>query len=73
MDYKQISCSLYDRLESLAITKQEVELTILNGDGQDPILLSGIIINIFSDSSAEYLIISEQKVRLDKIVAIKEL
>ena len=71
MDYKQISCSLYDRLESLATTKQKVEIKVLNGD--DQIILSGIIMNIFSESNAEYLIINEQKIRLDKIVAIKEL
>jgi transcriptional antiterminator Rof (Rho-off) len=70
MGYKQISCSLYDRIESLALTRQKVNITYLKENEQ--IMVKGIIENIFSENKAEYLIINDTKIRLDEIVSILE-
>lgn len=71
MDYQRISCSLFDRLESLAVSKKKVKITYLN-ENNISIFDEGIIQNIFSESKAEFLLINGVKIRLDKIQTITE-
>ncbi len=72
MDYQQISCSLFDRIESLAVTKRILEITYITEENDNNIV-KGFIKNIFSENKAEYLLINNVKIRLDKIKSIKEL
>jgi transcriptional antiterminator Rof (Rho-off) len=71
MEYKQISCSLYDRLESLAVSKKPIEITYISNENNSD-LVQGYIQNIFSESNSEFLIINDIKIRLDKIQSIIE-
>jgi len=71
MDYKQINCSLFDRIEFLAITKKLVSIIYLK-DGNGDQELEGYIKNIFSENKAEYILINSIKIRLDKIITISE-
>jgi transcriptional antiterminator Rof (Rho-off) len=71
MEYKPISCSLYDRIESLAVQKKNVEVTYLIKSID--CILSGKIENIFSKEKAEYLEIENIEIRLDHIKTIKEI
>jgi len=72
MKYKPVNCSLYDRIESLAISKLKVRLEYLDKQSQiDEI--SGIIDNVISKNNAEYLVIGNKEIRLDFIKSINEL
>lgn len=71
MEYKQISCSLYDRLESLAVSKKPIEITYISNKNNSD-LVQGYIQKIFSESNSEFLIINDVKIRLDKIQSIIE-
>ena len=72
MDYQQISCSLFDRIENLAVAKRILEITYITEENDNNIV-KGFIKNIFSENKAEYLLINNVKIRLDKIKSIKEL
>ncbi len=72
MDYQQISCSLFDRIESLAVTKRIVEITYISDETENN-TVKGFIKNVFSENKAEYLLINGVTIRLDKIKSIKEL
>lgn len=72
MKYEPVSCSLYDRIESLAISKLKVRLEYLDKESQTD-EISGVIENVFSKDNAEYLVISNKEIRLDFIKSINEL
>jgi transcriptional antiterminator Rof (Rho-off) len=69
MSYQPISCGLYDRIESLAVGKNNVEL--IYSDGIENKTISGKIENIYSKNKAEYLRINNIEIRLDQIKTIK--
>ena len=70
MKYIPISCSLYDRIESLAIGKKYVD--VIYSDDIENKTLSGKIENIYSKDKAEYLRINSIEIRLDQIIKISE-
>ena len=69
MDYKPISCSLYDQLESYSIKKKNVELIYFDENLCEN-NISGIIENIYSKNNSEFLKINSTVIRLDKIKSI---
>lgn len=71
MDYQRISCSLFDRIETLTVLKKNVKITYLN-DNNISDFQNGIITNVFSENSSEFLSINNVKIRLDKIQSIIE-
>ena len=71
MDYQRISCTLFDRIENLAVLKKKVKITYLNEKNIFD-FQNGIITNIFSENNSEFLSINNVKIRLDKIQSIKE-
>jgi transcriptional antiterminator Rof (Rho-off) len=70
MKYQPISCSLYDRIESLAICNKYVE--VIYSDDEENKTISGKIENIYSKDKAEYLRINSVEIRLDQIKTINE-
>lgn len=72
MKYQPISCSIYDRIESLAVKRQKVEI-VFRDKNNNEINLIGIIENVFSENKAEYLLIEKNNIRLDKIIKISEI
>jgi len=72
MKYQPINCSLFDRIETLAVTRQKVKLNYSNDEDKEELIV-GIVNNVFSENAAEYLLIDEIKIRLDKINSISEL
>lgn len=70
MKYQPISCSLYNRIESLAIGKKNVE--IIYSDDKENNTIFGKIENIFSKEKAEFLRINNIEIRLDQIKTISE-
>jgi len=72
MDYQQISCSLFDRIESLSVTKKIVEINYIT-ELDDDLKVNGYIKDVFSEDKSEYLLINDVKIRLDKIKSINEL
>lgn len=71
MKYKPISCSLYDRIESLAALKKSVKIIFINDDKTEEII-DGQINNVFSRDSSEFLLINNSEIRLDQIKSISE-
>ncbi|MCB0730811.1 MAG: hypothetical protein KDC88_07240 [Ignavibacteriae bacterium] len=71
MEYNQISCSLFDRLESLAVSSRIIEIKYLTSEEKED-KVKGFIKNIFSENKAEFLLINGIKIRLDKILSITE-
>lgn len=71
MDYQRISCTLFDRIENLAVLKKKVKITYLNEKNIFD-FQNGIITNILSENNSEFLSINNIKIRLDKIQSIKE-
>lgn len=72
MKYIPVSCSIYDRIESLAVKQQMVEI-VFKDHNNDEIKTSGFIKNVYSENKAEYLLIGKMNIRLDKIINIIEL
>lgn len=72
MKYIPVSCSIYDRIESLAVKQQMVEI-LFKCQKKDEIKVSGFINNVYSKNNAEYLLIGKEIIRLDKIIKITEL
>jgi transcriptional antiterminator Rof (Rho-off) len=71
MNYQPINCTLYDRIESLAVKNVIVEIIYLNeSEIQDNEV--GKIENIYSEAKSEFLLINNTKIRLDKIKSISE-
>ena len=70
MKYQPISCSLYDRIESLAIGKKYIE--VIYSDDIENKTISGKIENIYSKDKAKYLRINSIEIRLDQIIKISE-
>lgn len=71
MNYQPINCTLYDRMESLAVKKIIVNIIYLNESGIEDKEV-GKIKNIYSEAKSEFLLINEIKIRLDKIKSISE-
>lgn len=71
MKYKPISCSLYDRIESLAVLKKSIRIIFINDDKTEEII-DGQIKNVFSRDNAEFLLINNSEIRLDQIKSISE-
>ena len=71
MKYEPISCSLYDRIESLAVLKTNVKIRFINKDKAEEII-EGNINNVFSRDKAEFLLINNSEIRLDQIKSISE-
>ena len=71
MKYQPISCNLYDRIESLAVLKKNIKIILINDDKTEE-LIEGKISDVFSKDSAEFLVINDSKIRLDKIKSISE-
>ena len=67
MKYKPISCSLYDRIESLAVLKKSAKIIFINNDQTEEII-DGQIKNIGSGIMAHYIKI---KFCLCKIVPVQ--
>ena len=72
MDYQQISCSLFDRIESLSVSKKIVEINYIT-ELDDDLKVKGYIKDVFSENKSEYLLINNVKIRLDKIKSINEI
>ena len=71
MNYQPINCTLYDRIESLAVKNIIVKIEYLNDSKVEEIVV-GKIENIYSEAKSEFLIINNTKIRLDKIKSIAE-
>ena len=71
MDYQPINCSLYDRIESLAVKNLTVEIIFINENKNEEKVV-GKIENIYSEGKSEFLLISNNKIRLDKIKVISD-
>lgn len=71
MNYQPINCSLYDRIESLAVKKIIVEIIYANPNEVEKKEV-GKIENIYSEAKSEFLSINNNKIRLDKIKSISE-
>ncbi len=71
MDYKQVSCSFFDRIELLIISKKSVKIEFFDAKNNKKIE-NGIITNVFSEKKAEFLYINNSNIRLDKIISISE-
>ena len=71
MKYQPISCSLYDRIESLAVTCKKVQINLI--EKKSDVSIIGIIHNVYSENNTEFLLINETKIRLDNIKSISEL
>lgn len=72
MKYQPISCSLYDRIESLSVLKKKVEINYIVSKDDDK-STSGIINNIFSKDGAEFIELNNTIIRLDMIKSISEI
>jgi len=72
MDYQQISCSLFDRIEGLSVTKRIVEINYIS-ESSDIVTTKGYIKDVFSENKAEFLVINNATIRLDKIKSINEI
>ena len=72
MKYQPISCNIYDRIESLAVKHQMVEVVFKNHHN-DEVQIAGKIENVYSENKAEYLLINKNIIRLDKIIKISEI
>ena len=72
MKYQPVSCSLFDRIESLSVLKKMIKIIYFDNDENEK-SISGIIANIFSKDGAEFLVIGENSIRLDKIKSISEI
>jgi transcriptional antiterminator Rof (Rho-off) len=70
MKYQPISCSLYDTIESYAVSKKNVE--VIYSDEAERKTISGKIEDIFSKEKSEYLRIGKIEIRLDQIKTINE-
>ena len=71
MNYQPINCTLYDRIESLAVKNIIVKIEYLNESKVEEIVV-GKIENIYSEANSEFLTINNIKIRLDKIKSIAE-
>lgn len=71
MNYKPINCSLYDRIESLAVKNLKVEINFINESNNEEKVV-GKIENIYSEGKSEFLLIDKINIRLDKIIIISE-
>lgn len=71
MKYQPISCSLFDRIESLAVSHKEVEIYYLDNLHEEKI--KGRIKDIFSQDGAEFLRIDDLSIRLDQIKSMVEI
>jgi len=72
MDYQRVSCSVFDRYESLAVSKKIIRVIYFDEKEHEQ-KVEGFIKNIFSENGAEFLQINHAKIRLDKIKSVKEL
>ena len=71
MNYKQISCDLYDRIESLSVQKKIVEIVYLSeSDKYEKV--KGFISDVFAKGKAEFLTINDLSIRLDKIILVND-
>ncbi len=71
MNYKQISCDLYDRIESLSVFKKIVEIVYWSESDKHE-KVKGFISDVFTKEKAEFLTINDLSIRLDKIATISE-
>jgi transcriptional antiterminator Rof (Rho-off) len=71
MNYQPINCTLYDRIELLAVKNVSVEIVHLNESAIEEKEV-GKIKNIYSEAKSEFLLINNTKIRLDKIKSISE-
>jgi transcriptional antiterminator Rof (Rho-off) len=72
MDYQRVSCNVFDRYESLAVSRKIIKMKYLDED-QTSKEVQGFIKNIFSKDGAEFLQINNVNIRLDKIQSVEEL
>ncbi len=72
MKYIPVNCSIYDRIESLAVKRQMVNIIFRDLKNAE-VKISGFINNVYSENKAEYLVIGKVIIRLDKIINIIEL
>ena len=72
MDYQRVSCSVFDRYESLAVSKKIIRVIYFDEKELEQ-KVEGFIKNIFSENGAEFLQINHVKIRLDKIKSVEEL
>lgn len=70
MKYQPIICSLFDKIESFAVHKKNVE--VVYSDEVESKIIIGKIEDIFSREKAEYLRIDNIEIRLDQIKTINE-
>lgn len=69
-NYKQVSCSLYDGVESLAVNKKRVKLVYLDSANQRT-EVENFIADVFSREKAEYIRLGDgTEIRLDKLIEI---
>jgi transcriptional antiterminator Rof (Rho-off) len=71
MKYHPVSCSLYDRIESLVVTHRKVKI-ICSTENLTEQTINGKIDNVYSENNSEYLLINNVKIRLDRIKSISE-
>ncbi|MEE9432369.1 MAG: hypothetical protein V3V16_15085 [Melioribacteraceae bacterium] len=69
MNYKQISCDLYDRIESLSVLRKLVEIIYLS-ENDKSLKVEGFISDVYSKDTAEFLTMNDLSIRLDKIKSI---
>jgi Rho-binding antiterminator len=68
--YQQVSCSLYDGVESLAVNRKKIKISYVNTANRIE-TTEGIIADLFSKDKAEFIRLDNGlEIRLDKITEI---
>lgn len=68
--YVPISCAMHDKLLDLAVRKKSSDLRVQSDTGEEQVV-TGVIVDVFSRDSAEYLRLAEgDLIRLDKLVTV---
>ncbi len=67
--YKPLSCSLYDRLETLSTLAKKCEISFIGPDGEN-LTSIGKIVDLRAVKGEEFLFLEDgTKIRLDKIIS----
>lgn len=69
--YKPVSCNSYDQFEYAAMRKQMLE--IIYHEGDEELTTCEKALNLKTENKQEFLITESKKIRLDRIVSIREI
>lgn len=73
MDYRPIACTLHDQYLAYATMRTTVAVEYLGTEGQVR-SVSGVIGDVYTaDDSTEWMMIADERVRLDRILCVTPL